>query len=710
MDMPNCRGFYMVVAEQRCPVLGDNHGGNSLCEVVGLAVATDAAGQCQPPPQSPAPSPAEPSLDEVIDQAIGTIVEGCAPGALDAHVSEICRLLAARRAGGVVTDACRARLNHHLSARKLTTVTKKAWANKLKEAAACYAIANPPGPDSPAAAEDMRATVRDALPDAPVPAGVVVPPGWKLTRTGVYRAGTERDGEVLSTPLLVVARLIDGADHTESLELAWHRDGRWQHHVCGRAEVATRHSITDLAAQGLPVTCLNADDVVGYLADSEAANIGALPRRRLSRQLGWVDKAHSGFLWGRTYLGDADGAETGPAAETDPLGNPMAVPPAACAATESPQGAGAGPVLFRGADLGDEQAADGYHAAGTFDGWRAAVEPALSYPRVRLVVTASLAAPLISLLAAEGAHNFTIDTCGETCQGKTTTNRAAASAWGLPDEDSRRSAMTTWNATRVGAERRAGLVNGLPIIRDDTKLARRPEEVAQFLYDVTTGGTRERGTVKGLERASAFSTIMLISGESRAVSLSGDGGTRARTLTLWGAPFGGGRRDHRRAGKRAQRRHPVALRPRRPAAGPAPAAQPGPVGGVARALRRAQGRLPRAGARQPRRRPARRRLRPHLAGRRAGGGCPGHAVLSPESRRGAVGRVVARGRGRGPCRPGAGACVELGVREPGELLRPRGTGQQGQQAPAGSRVGRPLDRFPVGRRRVAIPRLHPAAP
>jgi hypothetical protein len=108
----------------------------------------------------------------------------------------------------------------------------------------------------------------------------------------------------------------------------------------------------------------------------------------------------------------------------------------------------------------------------------------------------------------------------------------------VSDESHERAAMTTWNTTRVGGERRAGLVNGLPIIRDDTKLAQRPEDVAQYLYDITAGRTRDRGSPRGLDRTTAFSTILILSGESRAVSMSGDGGTRARVLTLWGGPFG----------------------------------------------------------------------------------------------------------------------------------------------------------------------------
>src|SRR5262249_47748838 len=52
------------------------------------------------------------------------------------------------------------------------------------------------------------------------------------------------------------------------------------------------------------------------------------------------------------------------------------------------------------------------------------------------------------------------------------------------------------------------------------------------------GRTRDRGSVKGLDRTTTFTTVLLTSGESRAVGFSEDGGTRARVLTLWGLPFG----------------------------------------------------------------------------------------------------------------------------------------------------------------------------
>jgi hypothetical protein len=488
--------------------------------------AAAADGGPHQPPEPPTAGPPAPSLDDVIAQALAAVTADCSPLELDGHVRALCEALAGQRASAVVTNAALSKLNDRLAALKHRKLTQKAWDEKLREARATVAVANPAACGE-TTGDGLRAAVRDALPDAPVPAEVVVPAGWKVLAQGVFRAGAERDVEVLPVPLLIIARHLDCADQTEAVELAWQRDGRWKRFTCGRHEIATKRDITGLAGLGLPVTSLNADGVIAYLSDFEADNISVLPRIRVRKQLGWADGELSGFLWGHTWLGEGVGAAA--ATAPTPFG-----PPGGPAG--GGQGApGAGPVSFRGADAGDEQAAAGYHAGGTFEGWRAAAGPALLHPRVRLVLTASLAAPLLPLL---GARNFIVDVAGETSTGKTTVLRLAASAWGLPDENSEASVMSTWNTTRVGAERRAGLVNGLPIVRDDHKLARRPEDVSQFLYDVTSGRTRDRGTVKGLDRTTAFSTVLLTSGESRAVSTSGDGGTRARVLTLWGAPFG----------------------------------------------------------------------------------------------------------------------------------------------------------------------------
>jgi putative DNA primase/helicase len=466
-----------------------------------------------------------PSLDDIINQAINAIDGTCSPGALDERVRNLCMALAAAKASSIVTNGVLDRLNRHLVSVKLPRIEKKNWSKGMQEATATLAVEKPQNTAS--TADEVLTRVRENLSDAPVPDDVVVPPGFKVLEAGVFFTGGDKDVEVMPTPLVIAARLVNSADGTESIRLQWYRDGRWKEIVRDRADIASHNRITELAGYGLPVTSLNAKAVVGYLAAFEAHNLDLLPQIEVRKQLGWVDAALSGFLWGRTYIRNMSAKDPDKPAAVDPFGAP---------AIQRPQTVDK-EVVFRGADEGDDQAAAGYHANGTMEGWKAAVQEALKHPKIRLMLIASLAAPLIAILDPEGARNFVVDLCGESSKGKTTALRLAGSAWGLADENGNPSVMTTWNTTRVGAERRAGLVNGLPTIRDDTKLARKPEDVARCIYEIVEGRTGDRGTKKGLDRTSAFTTISLMSGESRAVSMSGDGGTRPRVLTLWGMPF-----------------------------------------------------------------------------------------------------------------------------------------------------------------------------
>jgi hypothetical protein len=488
------------------------------------------------------------TVDDEIQAALDAIPEGCPPSALDGHVRMLAQILINGKASGVICDTAFGRLNQRLRDLKLSRLCKTSWKTILQEAAATAAVHHPETRLHDEAS-DLHVRVRAVLPGAPVSGHSVVPSGWQLTRAGVFRADAEMSVQVLPAPLLITARLIDDAQQTESVQLSWYRDGRWQQRVVPRSTIAVARDITKLSDYGVPVNSLNAAEVVAFLSAYEVVNHAVLRRIRVRSQLGWIDRPLSGFLWGRTLL---TGARLSPPAETpsspsiDPfLGD---LPSASSEDDASPEDGGAGSkgvgeseaveVYFHGADSGDEQVAAAYHARGDSEEWKRVVAPALSYPAARLAFLASLGAPLLALLADEGARNFTVDLCGESSKGKTTILRLAASVWGFPREDSEASVLTSWSTTLVAAERRAGLLNGLPLLCDETKLAPAPEAVARVIYEVSEGRTRDRGTVKGLDRSTAFSTILLISGESRAASLTGDGGTRARILTHWGKPFG----------------------------------------------------------------------------------------------------------------------------------------------------------------------------
>ncbi len=372
--------------------------------------------------------------------------------------------------------------------------------------------------------------VHDAVPTAPVQSETVIPSGWSVDLSGVYEEKLRLNPDTGQTevtririapvPLVISGRLRDVADGTESVRLEWPRDGHWIHTTVRRAVVASARSLVELADRGLPVTTNTASAVSQYLADFEAANLTTIPRAQVSATLGWqpLEQGQSGFLWGHTLLrpqtapvtlGDLDGVAP------DQWDNRA--------------------IAFHGADSGDEQAAGAFHAAGTWATWKAAVTSVAEYPRAVFSIYAALSAPFLALL---GAPNFIVDWSFTTSTGKTSALRIAASCWGNPDEREPSSVLGTWDVTRTWIERMSGLLNGLPLILDDTKRARSAKLVGQTLYDIASGRGRGRGTPRGMQRAGSWATVLLSTGESPAVQFTQDGGTRARTITLWGAPFG----------------------------------------------------------------------------------------------------------------------------------------------------------------------------
>ena len=357
---------------------------------------------------------------------------------------------------------------------------------------------------------DETTPVKTVLADAPVGDDVVVPVGWELTGDGVSCGGS-RDAEwFVPAPVLLTERHVDIGRETQCVTIAWRRDGKWWKRVLERKLIANARTIVEeLAAYGAPVTSNNAKCLVQYLAEFEAVNINALPVGKVASQLGWQgDDGDEGFLCGKTLIGP-DAGEAGDSAAVQAL-------------------------TFRGADAGDDQIAAGFHQQGSFKKWRQAIEKITPFPKARFALYASLAPVMLMILKA---RNFVVDYCGKTTTGKTTCLRVGASAWGDPDENSATGVIRTWDGTATFRERVPAVVTHLPYFLDDTKLVQNPDDVAKTVYGVVQGRGRGRGSVKGLARQAAWHTVLFSTGEQPVTSFTQDGGTRARVLSVWGAPF-----------------------------------------------------------------------------------------------------------------------------------------------------------------------------
>jgi len=364
-----------------------------------------------------------------------------------------------------------------------------------------YAIQIEESDDDEADESSGPVPVLDALPGAPCSAESMIPDGWLVSRDGIKSLKiTLADTSVLPTPAIVTERMVDRASGDESIKLAFLDQGRWKSIVAQRDITATASKITALARSGLPVTSNTAAELVRWISEYMAINTDILPVIVTSSVLGWHGDAV--FLLPDRLLA---------ASTLDTV------------------------ITFAAADPGSQAHANSIRTAGTLDGWKASLAPLVNFDRVQFVVAASFASVLLEIVNSPG---FVVDLAGPTSGGKTTSLRCAGSVWGQSDPSQPCSIVSTFQSTRVYRERVSALFNSVPVIVDDTMMAKNALEVQSFLYDVVGGQGRGRGSLTGIQTTTNWRTVALISGENSATGLTEAGGTKARTLTIYGRPFG----------------------------------------------------------------------------------------------------------------------------------------------------------------------------
>lgn len=348
------------------------------------------------------------------------------------------------------------------------------------------------------------------LPDCPTREDILAPPGYLISLAGVECISIKRHEQVSSSPIIATEVYRNASTGEQSLALAFWKDSKWHRIVAERRTIADARAIVVLASQGFPVHSNNAKALVQYLHDFEVANGEYLPVASITNRMGYHGvESEEVFLLGREQLRSENFLESDEPSTRR--------------------------YILSEANSGETQIARSFQSRGEFDKWLEAIAPALNYPQVRFSCFACLAAPLLEIF---NVGNFVVDICGPTSRGKTSALRICASAFGNPFDDSDYCVLSNWNSTRVAVERELSFRHSLPTFLDDTKLAKQDDFVAQILYDVASGRGRRRGARQGSESTANYRGVMLISGEGAATSCSRDGGAYARTLTLWGGPFG----------------------------------------------------------------------------------------------------------------------------------------------------------------------------
>ncbi|ASD86216.1 DUF927 domain-containing protein [Salmonella enterica] len=180
------------------------------------------------------------------------------------------------------------------------------------------------------------------------------------------------------------------------------------------------------------------------------------------------------------------------------------------------------PVVFNGGSA----AASGYTVSGTPKSWRDSVARlAGGNPMMMLGVAASLAAPLIGLVNADG---FGVHLFDNSTAGKTTTADIAASVWGCPDL-----LRLTWYGTALGIANEAEAHNDSLLPMDEIGQGTSAKDVATSSYTLFNGAGKLQGAKEGGNRElRRWRTVAISTGEKDVETFLAEEGIRAKAGQL----------------------------------------------------------------------------------------------------------------------------------------------------------------------------------
>lgn len=322
-------------------------------------------------------------------------------------------------------------------------------------------------------------------PDYPVPAGYEVTPGSvSFLRETVDGIRTET---VCTEPLYVTGVRVDVGTGREHLALGHRRHGTWRTVILPREVARDARALVASAAQGLPVSSVNARNVVKWVdaLESTGGRAGSLPRSECTSRLGWH---------GDRYIAGPDGALD----------------------LDDPHGLRAG-----------------WRPAGTWEGWCKALEIIAEEPLAWTLLFVACIPPLQRFLGL--GHNPIVDLSGPKGRGKTTLLRLCGSAYGRPDE-SDGGTIVTWDGTATFLERIAAKSCDVPLLNDETKRVGPRFDMGSTIYALAQGRGKGRGSVDDIRKTATWQTTVISTGEAPVVEFTEAGGARARTLSFLTTP------------------------------------------------------------------------------------------------------------------------------------------------------------------------------
>lgn len=331
----------------------------------------------------------------------------------------------------------------------------------------------------------MAVKSEEVIPGAPV--ANRMPAEWRVTEKGVFKIKEDGLVNICVLPVLLGRRLKSVDTSEEKIEVIFRKDNAWHSIITQRSMVFQNSKIGMLADRGLTINSEMSKQMVKFLAAMENENLELMQLVKSTDHLGWI-------AGNKFYPGMADGIV-------------LDIDPASAVTVNA------------------------YRESGEFEVWKSAMEHYRQHPIFRFILAAGFASPMLNVLK----HRvFAIHSWGESRGGKTAALKAALSIWGDPE-----TLITSFNATRVGLERMAGLYADLPLGIDERQVMGDKQGVIEsLLYMLGEGKGRIRGAkAGGIQATKTWQTIILTTGEEPFSTSSSHTGINTRVLEIWGKPI-----------------------------------------------------------------------------------------------------------------------------------------------------------------------------
>ena len=293
---------------------------------------------------------------------------------------------------------------------------------------------------------------------------------------------------VINQPLMISKIFIDVENFTESVELSYVKifdyTPKWYTLNVPKEVISNKNKIISLAAYGIMITTQNSQEVCEYLTSLIADNAKFIPVVKGVSRMGYIN-LHANFEDFVPYAED---------------------------------------YQYIG-DLNYKNLYNSVKFVGNIEKWVETYKAIEASIPAKIAVLASFASVLVPQVES---FIYIFHIWGMSDIGKTLCLRLAASVWGKPDEY-----MQNLNATNVGLERTADFLHNMPLILDELQTIAEKREFRDFIYKITQGQGKLRGSVDGVQRTSDWRNAVITTGEQPLTSQNSAGGELNRVFDVY---------------------------------------------------------------------------------------------------------------------------------------------------------------------------------